>query len=272
MSPLEKRKQAAFVQAREALLEEITAYLRNDERFVAAWLAGSYGRGEPTWQSDLDIHVVVAEAYSESLCATPWPSGARTTPERLALFSQFGTPAIIFDAHGNNFMGGTFTYIAYQESGHNVDWMLTPQAKAYQEHPCLLLFDNMGLPSSSVPDPESPEECLQRASMQVGFFWMIAASNVQNLLKNHMAQFHMLLMWLEESIREVQAALKGEHAQFTKASRVYLYPTQTEQVAALRRLCDEMEALMPAVVKMGGYLPLDPRAIVEKRLTLLTEQ
>lgn len=54
-------KQTAFVQERERLLAEITEYLRNDERFVAAWLAGSYGRGEQTWQSDLDIHVVVAE-------------------------------------------------------------------------------------------------------------------------------------------------------------------------------------------------------------------
>ncbi|MGH2479962.1 MAG: nucleotidyltransferase domain-containing protein, partial [Ktedonobacteraceae bacterium] len=133
-------KRITFVQERERLLVEITESLRKDERFVAAWLAGSYGRGEQTWQSDLDIHVVVVEEHSGVLCATPWPSGARTTPERLALFSQFGTPAIIFDAHSNNLMGGTFTYVAYQEAGHNVDWMLIPQAKAYQEHPCRLLF------------------------------------------------------------------------------------------------------------------------------------
>jgi hypothetical protein len=265
-------KRTAFVHARERLLSEITESLLNDERFVAAWLAGSYGRGESSWQSDLDIHVVVADAYSERLCATPWPSGARTTPERLALFSQFGTPAIIYDAHGNNFLGGTFTYIAYQESGHNVDWMLIPQAKAHQEHPCHLLFDKVGLPDPPTPEPESFEECMQRASMQIGFFWMIAASNVQNLLKNHLTQFHTLLIWLEGSIREVQAALKGEHAQFSKASRVHLYMTQGEQVAALRRLCDDMENLMPMVVKMGGYLPPNPRTIVEKRLELLAEQ
>jgi hypothetical protein len=266
------RKRTAFVETRESLLAEITESLCNDERFVAAWLAGSYGRGEQTWQSELDLHVGVAEAYSESLCATPWLFGARTTPERLALFNRFGTPAIIFDAHGNNFMGGTFTYVAYQESGQNVDWMLIPQAKAHQEHPCLFLFDKVGLSEPSAPEFESPEECLQRASLHVGFFWMIAASNVQNLLKNHLAQFHMLLMWLEESIREVRAALKGEHAQFTKASRVHLYTTQTEQIAALRCLCDEMGTLMPIVVKMGGYVPPDPCALVEKRLELLAEQ
>jgi len=267
-----KSKQAAYVQARESLLAEITESLRNDERFVAAWLAGSYGRGEQTWQSDLDIHVVVADAYSESLCAMPWPVGAHTTPERLALFSEFGTPTIIFDAHGNNFMGGTFTYVVYQESGHNVDWMLIPQGKAHQEHRCHLLFDKVGIPDPPVPEPENLEECMERASEQVGFFWMIAASNGQNLLKGYLVHFHTLLTWLENSIREVRAALKGEHAQFTKASRIQLYTTQEEQVAALRRLCDEMERLMPAVVEMGGYLPTNPRAMVEMRLQLLEDE
>lgn len=265
-------KRNTFVQARERLLAEITESLRHDERFVAAWLAGSYGRGEQTWLSDLDIHVVVADAYSERLCATPWPAGARTTPERLVLFNQFGTPGIIYDAHGNNIMGGTFTYIAYQESGQNVDWMLIPQAKAHKEYPCHFLFDKVGLPEPPTLELESAEECIQRASMHIGFFWMIAAGNAKNLLKNHLTQFHTLLIWLEDSIREVRAALKCERAQFTKATRIELYTTQEEQIAALRRLCDEMEELMPIVEKKGGYLPPDPRSIVEKRLELLTDQ
>jgi hypothetical protein len=264
-------KRATFVQAREHLLAAIAEYLLNDERFGAAWLAGSFGRGEQTWSSDLDLHVVVADAYSESLCATPWQSGARTTPERLTLFSLFGTPTIIYDSHRNNLVGGTFTYVAYQESGLNVDWMLIPQAKAYQERPCYLLFDRIGLSGPPTPEPESLDTCIQRASQQVGFFWMIAASNVHNLLKHYLVQYHMLLTWLEKSIREVEAALKGEQAQFTKASRIQLYTTQEEQVAALRSLCDEMEALMPEVVKLGGYVPIDPRSLIEKRLALLAE-
>ncbi len=71
-----------YVQAREALLTHITETLKRDKRFVAAWLAGSYGRGEQTWSSDLDLHVVVADDYSELLCAQPWSTGAKTTEER----------------------------------------------------------------------------------------------------------------------------------------------------------------------------------------------
>src|SRR5947207_172790 len=94
-----------YTAARDTLLTEIPAFLKDDPRFVAAWLAGSFGRGEQTWMSDLDIHVVVAEEHSESLCATPWMGGARTTAERLELFQHFGTPTIIFDAHSNNQLG-----------------------------------------------------------------------------------------------------------------------------------------------------------------------
>src|SRR5258707_10861384 len=156
-----------YVEAREALLADISTTLKNDQRFVAAWLAGSYGRGEQDMFSDLDLHVAVADAYSERLCAIPWMSGAKTTGERLALFSQFGTPAIIFEAHSNNQVGGTFTYVLYQESAINVDWMLVPQSLAHQEHPSLLLYSHAELPEPRAEEPPSREECAEWASLQV---------------------------------------------------------------------------------------------------------
>jgi UTP:GlnB (protein PII) uridylyltransferase len=80
-----------YVQAREALLAHITETLKRDKRFVAAWLAGagSYGRSEQTWSSDLELHIVVANDYSERLCAQPWSGDAKTTEERLVLFKVY---------------------------------------------------------------------------------------------------------------------------------------------------------------------------------------
>lgn len=265
-------KRAIFVQERESLLSKITESLRNDERFVAAWLAGSFGRGEQNWLSDLDIHAVVADAYSERLCATPWPRGPKTTSERLALFQQFGTPGIIFEDHQNNQLGGTFTHVVHCESTHNVDWMLTPQARAHQVPDCLLLFDKVGIPEPPVQEPESLEQLTERASNNVGFFWMLAAADAKNLAAGEIIHFISHLPWLESNIREVKAALRGERAAFTLHVETQHYSTQEERVAALRHLCDEMERLMPQVVAMGGYVPTSPRAIVEKRLELLTEE
>jgi hypothetical protein len=262
----------AFVQARESLLTEVTESLRHDERFVAAWLSGSYGRGQHTWTSDLDIHVVVAEKYSEKLCATPWMSGARTTPERQTLFEQFGTPAILFEAHSNNQHGGTFTYVLYKESAHNIDWMLIPQTFAHRESQTLLLFDKVGLPEPPTEEPESQEALIERASGNVGFFWMIAAANVKNLLNSDLSEFHRNLLWLDNNIQEVRAALQGKRAPYINHTHSHVYATYKEQVAALRQRCDEMESLMSDVVKISGYVPSNPRAIVEKRLELLTEE
>lgn len=136
----------AYVEARTAILKRIITALKNDERFVAAWLAGSFARNEQQWFSDLDLHVVVANEYSDTLCARPWASGARTTEERLALFQQFGEPAVVYDAHANNLVGGTFTYVLYQESALNVDWMLIPQSVAHLESPSLMLFSKRNFP------------------------------------------------------------------------------------------------------------------------------
>ncbi len=259
-----------YAQAREALLARITDTLKRDQRFVAAWLAGSYGRGEQQWSSDLDLHVVVANDYSEHLCAQPWSGGAKTTEERLALFKQFGEPAVIYDAHANNMVGGTFTYVLYRESAINVDWMLIPQSVAHLESPSLLLFNHGELPEPPPEEPLTRQQRLEQASLHVGFFWMIAASNIQNLLQGDTVQFHTLLRWLENSIREVRAALQGEQTRFMKASRIQLCCTQEEQVAMLRTLCDEMETLMPDVVDLGGYVPSSPRAVLEMRLLLLS--
>jgi predicted nucleotidyltransferase len=156
----------AYVGASDALLERITATLKSDERFIAAWLAGSFARGEQSWCSDLDLHVVVAEEYSETLCAQPWPMGARTAGERLALFQQFGEPAVVYDAHANNLVGGTFTYVLYKESGVNVDWMLIPQAIVHLEHPSLMLFHKRELPAPPLEQLPSPEQCAEHASLR----------------------------------------------------------------------------------------------------------
>lgn len=262
----------AFVQARESLLTEIIESLRRDERFVAAWLAGSYGRGQQTWDSDLDIHVVVAEVYSDTLCAKPWMSGARTTPKRQALFEQFGTPVILFEAHSNNQVGGTFTYVLYEESAHNIDWMLIPQSIAHREPQTLLLFDKVGLQNHPPEEPESQEALIERASANVGFFWMIAAANIKNLLNSDLCEFHRNLLWLDDSIQEVRAALQGKHALYINHTHSRVYATRSLQVAALRQRCDEMESLMSDVVKIGGYVPSNPRAMIEKLLELLTEE
>lgn len=263
----------AYVQARTDLLEQITHTLQKDERFVAAWLAGSFGRGEQTWLSDLDLHLVVSDRFQTSLCATPWQTGAKTTTERLALFRQFGTPGLIFERtiHANP-MSGILTNVVYQESAQSIDWMLIPQTKAYREYPSLLLFDHVGLPETPAPEPESLEQRLERASMHVGFFWIIACGSARALVANKLPLFYSSLLELERAVREVKAALRGERAPYLKSTDQQIDVRYEKCAALLRRLCDEMESLMPHVVHLGGYVPASPRPLVEMRLALSSSE
>lgn len=260
-----------YIAARDALLADITAFLKNDPRFLAAWLAGSFGRGEQTWLSDLDLHVVIAEEYCEQLCRTSGSGAGRTIPERLALFQQFGTPAIIFEAHSNNMIGGTFTYVAYAESAQNVDWMLIPQHKAHQEHPSLLLFDKIGIPEAPESEPLTHEQAVEAMSDAVSFFWMIAAEAAKGVGKD-LINFHVLRSWLRDSIRRVKYALEYKELPFARDLSEVCYTSATK-AAALRQLCDEMERLAPAIVAFGGSVPTTgPRAVVEKRLALFEDR
>src|SRR5690349_10340969 len=102
--------------SRLTLLSDIIAGLSSDERFIAAWLTGSFGRDAADALSDLDLNVVVARQFVDVLCARPHEVGAGTTKERLALISRFGKPAVIHENHHNAPRGGTFTYVLYTES------------------------------------------------------------------------------------------------------------------------------------------------------------
>ena len=263
---------ASYVAARTDLLAHITSTLQNDQRFVAAWLTGSFGRGEQDDISDLDIRVIVADDYSEALCAQPWPHGARTTDERLALFALFGTPSVIYDAHGNAPEGGTFTYVLY-ENGLNVDWMLVPQAKARRATDTVLLFDKVGILFEPTPEPESLEQRITTASDTTAFFWMIAASSLKDLYPSRYdaVNFHMLLDWLHNALHDVQRAVDGTPWKYHSGAYAKLAPTRRELIAAHRTLCNRMLALMPEVERIGGKIPTSPMQPVEFRLKMLEE-
>src|SRR5260221_12299735 len=118
-----------------------------------------------------------------TLFRSPWLEGAKTTEERLALFQQFGTPGIIFERNNHaNQIGGILTNVVYQETAQSVDWMLIAQAKAHLEHSSLLLFDKVGLPEPPTLGPESFEQRIERASTNVGFFWIIACGSARALI------------------------------------------------------------------------------------------
>lgn len=78
---------------RDRMLAVATGVLVGDERFVAAWLSGSFGRGDDDALSDVDLTAVVAEVHADRLCHRSRQVGAGTTPERVAIPRSIGDRA-----------------------------------------------------------------------------------------------------------------------------------------------------------------------------------
>ena len=254
--------------SRESLLTQIVHTLSADERFTAAWLTGSFGRNDGDALSDLDLTVVVADPASERLCARPWLVGAQTTPERFALFSQFGQPAVIHENHHNAPEDGTFTFVLYASSALMVDWVLIPQAKAQRPSPSRALFEKVNIPICPTVQPESLDQRLKTASGTVAFFWMMTAVTAKYIARRDSVFIQCWLDTLHKLVRDVEHLIAGEVAPYQRGSLSSLATTSDEQIRVLYRLSDRMLTLMAEVTRLGGYAPPSPLPTIEVLLNL----
>lgn len=59
----------------------------------------------------------------------------------------------------------------------------------------------------------------------------------------------------------------GESWQYQRI-RYPLARNLQEEIALVRRFCNEMLSLMPEVIKLGGHVPEDPISVIEKWLSM----
>jgi predicted nucleotidyltransferase len=248
---------AEYAAARAQLYERIATFLEADSRFTAAWLAGSFGRGEQDEYSDLDIFVVVDPEYAAELCSHPQMKNAGSLPARLALFTSFGEPANLHENHHNAPEGGSFSAVMYTNPPVIVDWTLLPLAVALRPVDTRLLFDRVGIPidQPAVEDPLLPEDRAALLSERTAFFWMMAAITAKYVQRDEANAVHQMFAHLNNTVEEIEQLLAREA--LLPANQVY--PTQAEQKAYLLLLCEQVEAL---------GLPAAPRAQVEAIINL----
>lgn len=252
---------------RDVLLQQILAVLSTDERFLAAWLTGSLARDEEDDLSDLDLSVVVADAFSEQLCSCNHVAiTSNTSPERLALYKRFGQPLVLREDRSWLGEGSCFNHVSYRETALVVDWIFLPQAKAQRPAQSRVLFDKAGIPVA--PDiAESLEERRAFASRDVGFFWLMMTVTLKYLLRRDTVAFYGFISALYWAIQDVKKRIVGESWHYKRAA----YPlvgTLPEQVTLVRQFCNEMLALMPEVVQLGGSVPDDPMSVIEVWLSM----
>jgi predicted nucleotidyltransferase len=261
----------AYRQRRDVLLARLVTELSNDERFAAAWLAGSYGRNDADEVSDLDLNLVVAKPHSGSLCIRAEQVSHRTTAERFALFSTFGTPALIHENNNNAPEDGTFTFVLYAESAIMVDWTLIPLVKAKRPYPSRLLFDKTNIPVSPSLEPEDLEQSRKSVAEQWAFFWMMIAITIKYIIRGDQV---FVTRWLEElhgMSHEMERRISRLPLQYTHGSLSQLHPTHEKQIESIRQLCSRMQKLVPKVEQFIGEVPAMPLKEIETLLSLANE-
>lgn len=268
-----KNNLEAYGQSHEVLLTSIITELSADERCTAAWLTGSYGRNDADQVSDLDITVVIAEPYSEILCAMQEQVSHKTTPERLALFSKFGQAALSHENNHNAPKNGTFTFILYAGSALMIDWVLIPQTGTERPSQSLLLFDKGNIPVASASAPEDVEKNKKAVAEMYAFFWMMTAVTIKYIIRGDLVFVQNWLEELHKLIRAIERRMEGISwlEAYVRGSLSQLQPTWGKQIESLRELIQKMQKLRPVITEFTGSELVAPLAEIEFLLSLADE-
>jgi hypothetical protein len=261
-----------YTEKREQLLTKIIAAISGDDRFVAAWLTGSYSRSNQDALSDIDISIVVNDEHSDVLCYRSSQVSAQTTPERMEIFTRFGEIAFLHENNNNAPEGGTFTNTIYAQTALIIDWIMIPQKTAQRSSPSQLLFDRVGIPEANPIAPETLEQRAEKASEITAFFWMMMAMTVKYLVRQD-AVF--VIAWLEElhrMLRELRRLVVDEPFRYKGGSLTSISPDCESQVAAIYQLAKEMERLMPEIAALGGFVRPSPMPTLEILLNFAKEK
>jgi hypothetical protein len=260
-----------YVQNREMFLQRLSEKLPACEMVAAAWLTGSFSRGQQDTLSDIDITLVIFDEFSPTLCVRPRVVSAQTTKERYELFSSFGKPAFLHENNHNAPEGGTFTFVAYAQTAVMVDWILRPLSTALRPEGALLLFEKVSIPVQTPTERASQEERAEEASQMMAFFWMMAAVTVKYTRRGEGMFVNTWLETLTNLVEEIERQVKPQPWQYQRSSAMKLSTTPRQQIAALRQLCHQMESLGPDLARLGGTVPESPMYTIETLLSVVEE-
>ena len=256
----------SYREQRDSFLTNLAETLAMDERFVAAWLTGSFGRKQADFVSDIDLRLVVSDEHSPSLCAHLEQVSAQTSPERYALFSQFGSTALIHENNNNAPEGGTFTFVLYADSAIMVDWTLIPHTNATRPTASRVLFEKTPIPQTVLPEIEDLDRSKKSVTEMWAFFWMMTAVTLKYAIREDGVFVTEWTERLHTLLYEIERRIHLEPWQYKRGSRSQFQPTREKQLESLRGLCNRMLELKSEVSSFTGSEPLTPIAEINQLL------
>lgn len=253
--------------ARDDLLSRIVPDLEADARVAAAWLAGSFGRGDADEWSDLDLHIAVADEHFAAFWAG-----------RLAFYERFGHPVLIQpEIPGNTGIpGGSFQLVLYPgPSGPiEVDWSVGPARAAVRPGASRLLFDRISTPvAPPLGSPlRLPGERRERLHSWVTFFWAMAPIAVKYAARGETAQAVAQMDLLTNAYAELQTLLERSDADL--AANVPGLGRSIDPGHVLRviaALCAATERLHPTIEAYGASVPAEVSGQVARLVSMASQ-
>jgi predicted nucleotidyltransferase len=243
-------------QARDALLARVAQALEADARVTAAWLSGSYGRGEADEWSDLDLHVVVADEHF-----------AAFLDEHETLFAQVGKPVLVLgDLPSDSMPGGRFWLVQYAPYMLEIDWNIGPAQTAERPAASLVLLDRGGVPVAPPPSSISEEQRRNEASTQLALFWAMTSIAIKFAGRGHTRRAVNQVRYLEEHFCRLWYAVhaperlprdvyhQNRPLEADLDARLPRFGPSIDPLAALaviRQFCHEVTSLHPALADLG---------------------
>jgi predicted nucleotidyltransferase len=151
-----------YAKERDVLLGRIVQTLEGDPRVGAAWLSGSFGRGEADEWSDLDLHLAVDDAQFDQFLE-----------ERELLYRRVGRPILIQENKASESQVGACYQLVMYPGPIEVDWNIGPASQAQRPLAFQMLVDRITIPIVASA-PLTATERRAQADHWLTFFWAMA--------------------------------------------------------------------------------------------------
>lgn len=231
---------------RNDILSRIVACLEQDDRVVATWLTGSFGRGEDDAWSDLDLHLAIEDAHLDAW----WQA-------RESLYRLIAPPVFIQREMPSNAQEGGHFQLVYFPGPVEVDWNVGPVSLATMPTTSQVVFARREVPLSQVQSIVADER-RDRLQHATDFFWAMTPIAVKYCGRGATTEAADQIDLLIGAFTEAWRALHGSPNLFSKNPRLEpelsaLLPVQGATVdpssclAQISALMSQITDLKPAL-------------------------
>lgn len=254
-----------LAQQRDTLLTRIEAELWGDERVVAAWLGGSFGRGTTDEWSDIDLHVVIRN-----------DDVAEWLAERDDLYVHLGHPVMTLPSSASekgDYQGVLFSGPLF------FDLVVHPVSIAERDPDTHLLFERVTVPVRAIADLDGEE---RQANLQhnLDFFWAMTPIALKYIGRGRTERAVSMIELLSGTFIRLWR-LVHDPGRRDAGGASWLHPERdldlvrlvprfgttidpSVAVEAVARLMEQVRRLHPAVERLRVSIPVEAVAEIER--------